>query len=162
MVALLLLMVLLDIASGESGGGKDKKLMWNEFIDWVPWPQAIERATELNKPIFLLFHRRGCPGCIELEAMVRRSPEIEALSSNFVMTNVDDEVDVDIDHSKYAPQGAYTPRILFLHPNGSVADIIDEEGDPQHVHFYASTHSIVASMLQAMRTISKVSDPDEF
>uniref|UniRef100_A0AC34GX71 DUF255 domain-containing protein n=1 Tax=Panagrolaimus sp. ES5 TaxID=591445 RepID=A0AC34GX71_9BILA len=32
-------------------------------IEWVKWEDAIEKALEVNKPIFLLIHKTWCHAC---------------------------------------------------------------------------------------------------
>ncbi|KIH52849.1 hypothetical protein ANCDUO_17041 [Ancylostoma duodenale] len=36
---------------------------FGEDIDWVPWEDAIEKALDDNKPIFLLIHKTWCHAC---------------------------------------------------------------------------------------------------
>lgn len=36
---------------------------FGEDIEWVKWDEAIEKALEVNKPIFLLIHKTWCHAC---------------------------------------------------------------------------------------------------
>ncbi|KAE9412171.1 hypothetical protein Angca_001807, partial [Angiostrongylus cantonensis] len=36
---------------------------FGEDIDWVPWENAVEKALDTNKPIFLLIHKTWCHAC---------------------------------------------------------------------------------------------------
>ncbi|RCN31243.1 hypothetical protein ANCCAN_22976 [Ancylostoma caninum] len=84
-------------------------------IDWVEWEQAIGVAKDLNKPIFFLIHKTWCGACKGLKREFGSSPktkELIELSKNFVMVNVED--DDEPEDEKYAPDGGYIPRIIFL------------------------------------------------
>ncbi|PIO68117.1 hypothetical protein TELCIR_10110 [Teladorsagia circumcincta] len=84
-------------------------------IDWVEWDKAVGVAKDLNKPIFLLIHKTWCGACKGLKREFTTSskmPELIELSEKFVMVNVEDDEEPEDD--KYAPDGGYIPRILFL------------------------------------------------
>lgn len=130
---------------------------WNDaHIKWYDYSTAMQLGKLQNKPIFMLIHKTYCSPCKILDESLRRSAEFEVLSEYFIMANVEDE-DEPLD-AKYAVQGSYNPRILFLYPNGDVADIVSEQGDPQHIHHYTDVDHIVSAMLRAMRLMLGVSD----
>jgi protein-disulfide reductase (glutathione) len=134
--------------------------VWNENIDWVHWDHALAQGKSTGKPIMMVIHKSWCAACKALKARFVNSPEIEALSEHFVMANVEDD-DEPADE-KYSPQGAYSPRILFLTFQGEVADIKnDVVPDPQHLHFYGTAEEIVASMLEALRVLVGIEDINE-
>ena len=150
----------LAIATPGLGYSKPNVPRWNrEHIAWVPWADAIATATREDKPIMMVIHKTWCPACLMLGEDVQNSAEIELLSEYFVMADVED--DDEPPDKKYAIQGQYNPRILFLYPNGDVADIINETGEPQHLHFYPDVPSLVQSMLRALRVIKRIDDIDE-
>lgn len=133
---------------------------WNgDHIQWVPWEQAVATAKREEKPIFMLIHKTWCSACKALEKDFSASAEIEALSEHFVMANVED--DDEPSDKQYNAQGSYSPRILFLYPDGAVADVINDSGDPGHLHFYGDAPSIVRSMLKALGAITGTHDSAE-
>jgi protein-disulfide reductase (glutathione) len=70
------------------------------------------------------------------------------------MTNVGDN-DEPRD-SKFAPDGGYIPRILFLTPSGEVMDVTNTQGNPRYKYYYSSAEQIVPAMekaLQAAQTL---------
>lgn len=156
---LTLLSVAVDVAGGPNPGVNREELRtpWNrKYVDWVPWSSAIATATREQKPIMMVIHKTWCATCRQVSEDFARSAEIELLSKYFVMADVED--DDEPSDKKYAAQGQYNPRILFLHPDGEVADIINESGDPAHLHFYPDMPSLVKSMIRALKVISGVTN----
>uniref|UniRef100_A0A183BR32 Thioredoxin domain-containing protein n=1 Tax=Globodera pallida TaxID=36090 RepID=A0A183BR32_GLOPA len=47
----------------ETDAFKDPSGGFGTDIDWVPWPQAVSVALDLNRPIFLLIHKSWCGAC---------------------------------------------------------------------------------------------------
>jgi hypothetical protein len=153
------LVVCTPVAYG-GGDGSHGVAAWNrEFIDWVPWSQAITVAKREKKPIMMVVHKTWCATCRSVGEAFAASPEIELLSRYFVMADVEDD-DEPAD-KKYAVQGQYNPRILFLSPNGDVVDVINEHGDPAHLHFYPEIPDLVLSMIRALRVIAGIEDVSE-
>src|SRR5207244_13487963 len=71
----------------------------NNPVDWYPWgPEALARARELDRPIFLSVGYSACHWC---HVMEHESFEDEAtakvLNENFVCIKVDREERPDID-----------------------------------------------------------------
>lgn len=133
---------------------------WNRgFVDWVTWSQAIPIAKRERKPIMMVVHKTWCAACRAVGQAFATSPEAELLSKYFVMANVED--DDEPSDKKYAIQGQYNPRVLFLYPDGEVADIVNEKGDPAHLHFYPEISDLVKSMIQALRLIAGVEEIGE-
>jgi protein-disulfide reductase (glutathione) len=141
------------IAGGTADGFNAKR------IAWVEWDKAVDTAKRLDKPVMMVVHKTWCAACKQLRQKFVGSAEIEVLSQHFVMANVEDE-DEPADE-KYSPQGGYSPRIMFLHANGEVADVVNTHGDPTHLHFYGTAEEVVRGMLAALRTIRNVHEVDD-
>ena len=155
-VSVLLVLVTTYVVEGKTHSSS----AWNDRIDWVHWDQALDTAKEQNKPVFMLIHKSWCAACKALRSKFVASPEIELLSEHFVMTAVED--DDEPSDEKYSPQGSYSPRIMFLEPSGEVAGVTNRVViDPAHLHFYGTAEEIVAAMLEALKSISGVTDVDE-
>ena len=119
-------------------------------IRWVEWNRALKAAEEGGgeKPIMMMIHKSWCAACKSLRPKFN-APEIELLSEYFIMANVEDDEEPTDD--KYAPQGAYSPRIMFLDgTSGKVLDVANHM-DPSHLHFYGSVSEIVRGMTEALR-----------
>ena len=135
---------------------------FNKRVTWVEWNQerVVAQATKEDKPVLMLFHKTWCGACKQLRAKLETSAEFEALARHFVMANVED--DDEPDDEKFSPQGSYSPRIMYLHPDGRVADVVNEYGaDPSHLHFYGTADEVVRGMLAALRVIQGITDIDE-
>jgi uncharacterized protein len=94
-------------------------------VDWYPWgPEALARAAELDRPIFLSIGYAACHWC---HVMERESFEDEALAAylndHFVPVKVDREERPDLDSVYMAAVQAMTgrggwPLSVFLAPDG--------------------------------------------
>src|SRR5664279_2474401 len=94
-------------------------------VDWYPWgPEALARAREENKPIFLSIGYAACHWC---HVMERESFEdaatAEDLNRDFVAVKVDREERPDLDQVYMAAVQAMTgqggwPMSIFLTPDG--------------------------------------------
>lgn len=93
----------------------------------------------------LLIHKSWCGACKALKPRFAASKEIEELSKDFVMVNTLDEEEPSDD--KYAPDGGYIPRVLFIDQRGVVLqDIYNKDGNKQYKFYYHDPHDITASM----------------
>ncbi len=94
-------------------------------VDWYPWgPEALSRAAELDRPIFLSIGYAACHWC---HVMERESFEDEALAgylnAHFVPVKVDREERPDLDGVYMSAVQAMTgqggwPLSVFLAPDG--------------------------------------------
>ena len=102
-------------------------------VDWYPWgPEALERARQEQKPIFLSIGYATCYWCHVMERLVFSDPEIAKLmNANFINIKVDREERPDLDElfmtatQLLSGQGGW-PNSVFL----------TSEGKP----FYAGTY----------------------
>jgi hypothetical protein len=69
-------------------------------VDWYPWgPEALERAKQEQKPIFLSIGYSACHWCHVMEHESFENPAIARLmNDNFVCIKVDREERPDLDH----------------------------------------------------------------
>ncbi|KAE9412943.1 hypothetical protein Angca_007037, partial [Angiostrongylus cantonensis] len=126
-------------------------LGFRKDIDWVEWDSAVDVAMDLKKPIFFLIHKTWCGACKALKQEFTSSPEISdliALSKKFVMVNVQD--DDEPEDKKYAPDGGYIPRILFLGSDGEPLRTNNERRYKNNKHFYPLIPQVVEGMERAL------------
>jgi len=84
--------------------------------------------------------------------------EILELRENFVMINLGDENEPS--DELFKPDGSYIPRILFLHPDGSLLkDIINKDGNPKFKYFYASSDDVLDSMEDVLELAESWTNP---
>jgi hypothetical protein len=98
----------------------------NNPVDWFPWgPEALARARELNRPIFLSVGYSACHWC---HVMEHESFESEAtaaiMNAHFVCVKVDREERPDLDqiymtahHLLNKGEGGGWPLSVFLTPD---------------------------------------------
>ncbi len=93
-------------------------------VDWYPWgTEALDRARELDRPIFLSIGYSACHWCHVMERESFEDPAIAALlNDGFVPIKVDREERPDIDELYMAAVQAMTgsggwPLNLFLTPD---------------------------------------------
>jgi uncharacterized protein YyaL (SSP411 family) len=94
-------------------------------VDWYPWgPEAIARARELERPIFLSVGYSACHWCHVMEHESFENPDIaKLLNDHFVSVKVDREERPDIDqiymtaHQLLTREGGGWPLSVFLSPD---------------------------------------------
>jgi uncharacterized protein YyaL (SSP411 family) len=94
-------------------------------VDWYPWgPEALERARQLDRPIFLSVGYSACHWCHVMEHESFEDPEIgRLLNDHFVSIKVDREERPDLDQIYMAFVQESTghggwPMSVFLTPDG--------------------------------------------
>jgi uncharacterized protein YyaL (SSP411 family) len=93
-------------------------------VDWYPWgPEALQRARDLDRPIFLSIGYSACHWCHVMEHESFVDPEIAALlNEQFVSIKVDREERPDLDQiymtavQLMTGQGGW-PMSMFLMPD---------------------------------------------
>ncbi len=93
-------------------------------VDWYPWgPEALARARELDRPIFLSVGYSACHWCHVMEHESFEDPEVaNILNEHFVSIKVDREERPDLDQIYMAAVQALTgqggwPMSVFLTPD---------------------------------------------
>jgi uncharacterized protein YyaL (SSP411 family) len=94
-------------------------------VDWYPWgPEALDRAIQEDKPIFLSIGYAACHWCHVMAHESFEDPEIaELLNRNFICIKVDREERPDLDSIYMKAVMAMTgqggwPMSVFLNPDG--------------------------------------------
>jgi uncharacterized protein YyaL (SSP411 family) len=93
-------------------------------VDWYPWgPEALARARQLDRPIFLSVGYSACHWCHVMEHESFEDPEVgRILNEHFVSIKVDREERPDLDQIYMAAVQALTgqggwPMSVFLTPD---------------------------------------------
>src|SRR5579885_2702989 len=94
-------------------------------VDWYPWgPEALERARQLDRPIFLSIGYSACHWCHVMEQESFENEEIaKLLNDHFVSIKVDREERPDLDqiymtaHQLLTREGGGWPLSVFLTPD---------------------------------------------
>ncbi|RMD86210.1 MAG: hypothetical protein D6815_00340 [Candidatus Dadabacteria bacterium] len=150
-----LLLAGLFVAAGVLGspGGPRKALAggdWNDAqIGWLSYQKGLEAAAKSGKPICLVFYTDWCPHCRNYSG-VFHDPRVVEAAKKFVMIRVERDSNRELS-SKYAPDGDYIPRTLFLSPQGELWEDIHAQR-AQYVYFYDErrAESLLAGMRAAL------------
>ncbi len=121
-------------------------LDWNESgIAWRGLDEGLREARRTGRPLCLVVYTQTCPHCRNY-SQVFRDPRVIERAKQFVMVKVDQDA-ADRDARRYAPDGAYIPRTLFLSPDGEMQTTIRAPRN-KYVHFYDERNPI--SLLNGM------------
>lgn len=122
---------------------------WGKNYDWVSFEDAQIMAKEQGKPVMLVLHKSWCGACKRLKPQFAEDDQIAMAAKDFIMVNLSDH-----DHprdKRFAPDGGYIPRILFLDSDFTVRDEIKNQfGNPNYKYFYTTPREISHSMDLAM------------
>ncbi|KAK0042097.1 thioredoxin domain-containing protein 12-like isoform X2, partial [Biomphalaria pfeifferi] len=122
---------------------------WGKNIKWVTMKEAQKLAKEQNKPTMILVTKTWCRACKALRPKFASNPEIEKMSSEFIMVNMEDEDEVK--NPDLQPDGTYFPRILFLDQHGHLIKNIMYKKSGAYKYYYPDPKSIVDSMNEVLR-----------
>src|SRR6185436_2032390 len=108
---------------------------WNDSgIAWKSYEDGIAEAKKDNKPVCLIFYTDWCPHCSNY-SKVFHDPKVVEQSKKFVMIRLNKDQNKAIS-DKYAPDGQYIPRTMFLTAEGTLDDSIHAPRD-QYKYFYS-------------------------
>jgi len=118
---------------------------WNDALGWQPYEQGLAKAKAEKKPVCLIFYTEWCPHCRNY-SKVFHDPKVVEQSKKFVMIRLDKDKNAELS-KKYAPDGEYIPRTLFLSPAGTLDPSVHAPRD-KYQYFY--NESDPASVLAGM------------
>ena len=136
---------------------------WNDKgIAWKGLDDALATAKKTQKPICLVVYTEWCPHCANY-SKVFHDPKVVEKSKRFVMVHLDQEKEKER-AAKYAPDGGYIPRTMFLASDGTlVADA--HAPSPQYKYFFDEKDpaSVLAGMDAALAKAApeKTAAPDK-
>ncbi|KAK3869476.1 hypothetical protein Pcinc_025214 [Petrolisthes cinctipes] len=148
LVCLLITPLIIDgvLAEEELGRGL------GENYEWHTLDEGLRIARQTGKPLMLIIHKSWCGACKALKPKFAASTTIYEMSKQFVMVNTLDSEEPK--EEKYAPDGGYIPRILFLNSNGEVQQqIYNKNGNPKYKFFYFDDEAVVEVMKEAIETL---------
>lgn len=143
---MLSLVVLMTMSVALSGANFDRGFNAN-----IKWSNKLEdsyhAAVAEAKPLAVLVHKTWCGACKRLKSVFSNA-EIEELSKDFVMVNLEDDEEPSDD--LYKPDGGYIPRLLFIDPSTrELLPVYNVNGNPSYKYYYSSEDQIIAAMKAA-------------
>ena len=126
---------------------------WNDSqIQWMGYDEGLAAAKAQHKPVCLIFYTEWCPHCRNYRT-VFQAPAVVEKARQFVMIRLDKDKNRALS-AKYAPDGEYIPRTLFLASDGTIDDSIHAPRE-QYRYFYdeGNPGSLLAGMDEALRKL---------
>ena len=124
---------------------------WNDKgIAWKGYEDGLAEAKKSKKPVLLIFYTEWCPHCSNYSG-VFHDPKVVEKSKEFVMVRLDQDKHKELG-KKYAPDGGYIPRTMFLSSSGDLQADIHAPRD-KYKYFYDEKNA--ASVLAAMDDAAK-------
>ena len=123
---------------------------WNDgAVAWQPYEAGLAEAKREHKPICLIFYTQWCPHCTNY-SKVFHDPAVVERAKRFVMIRLDKDQNGELS-AKYAPDGEYIPRTLFLSSDG-VLDAAITAPREKYKYFYdeQDPKSVLAGMDAAL------------
>ena len=128
---------------------------WNDTaIQWKPLAEGLAEAAAKKRPVCLVVFTTWCPHCKKY-SRIFSDPRIVQEAQGFVMVKLDQDRS-EAESARYAPDGQYIPRTLFLTANGDV-DLKIHTGRTQYRYYFdeADAGDLLAAMKSARKKLSK-------
>ncbi len=91
----------------------NREANWNiDGIEWHSYEEGARQALASGKPALMVFHADWCGYCKQYSRLFF-DEKVAALSKDFVMIIVDIDQAAEI-NQRYAPDGGYIPRTVFM------------------------------------------------
>jgi thiol:disulfide interchange protein len=126
---------------------------WNDTgIAWRPYEDGLAEAKKQNKPVCLIFYTDWCPHCANYSKVFHDAKVVDQ-AKKFVMIRLNKDANKEIS-GRYAPDGQYIPRTLFLSPDGKLDETIHAPRD-QYKYFYGESDpaSVLGGMEAALKKL---------
>ncbi len=122
--------------------GTERGMSWNdERIAWKGLDEGLREAQATGRPVMLVIYAEWCSHCRNY-SRVFSDGSVVAAAKRLVMVRLDAERNRETE-ARFAPDGKYVPRTLFLTPQGEVMRDVTaqadrfryfyDEDDPKHV-----------------------------
>ena len=128
---------------------------WNDTnVAWKSLDEGLALAKKDKKPVCVIVYTEWCPHCKNYSG-VFHDPKVVEKAKQFVMIRLDQDKAKD-DAQKYAPDGGYIPRTIFLAPDGTIAADV-QSGRAKYQYFYDEKDpaSVLAGMDAALAKLAK-------
>ncbi|XP_001639665.2 uncharacterized protein LOC5519795 isoform X2 [Nematostella vectensis] len=115
---------------------------------WMDLEAGLGESQKTKKPVMLVMHKSWCQHSQALKAKFNSSKDIQDLSRNFILVNLEDD---EIPAGKYEVDGAYVPRIVFLDSSGEVMkDMKNADSEVEGAEFFYSNESQIVKTMKKM------------
>jgi protein-disulfide reductase (glutathione) len=121
---------------------------WGEDIAWRSLDDGMATAKQTDRPMMLIVWTSWCPKCRALKQKFAENGEVQELSKQFVMVNVDQDELPEV--SKHGPDGDYIPRLMFFDADGEIDDAVLNTKRRRARYFYSPVDDVAAKMREAL------------
>ena len=130
--------------------GAEKGMSWNDArIAWKGLDEGLREAKSTGKPVMLVVYAEWCSHCRSY-SRVFSFPAVAEAAEKLVMVRLDAQRNRETG-ARYAPDGTYVPRTLFLTPQGEIMRDVTAQED-KYRYFYDEDNP--RHVLAAMRTVA--------
>ena len=127
---------------------------WNETgVAWKTYDAGIAEAKASNKPVCLIIYTDWCPHCTNYSKLFH-DPAMVEMTKKFVMIHINKDKETAVS-SKYAPDGEYIPRTIFLKPDGTLLDKVTADR-AEYKYFYSESDP--QAVMKSMNAVLASSD----
>ena len=128
-------------------------LGWGDAIAWRHLEEGLTEAKASSRPLMLVVHADWCGQCDKLKPSFQ-DRKLAELTRHFVMVNADQDEVPEV--RRYAPDGVYLPRVLFLAPQSGEVDTSLSNSRRSEDRFYYGPHDdLVGAMRKALAAHGK-------
>ena len=127
---------------------------WNDAnVAWKGFDEGLALAQNEKKPVCLIVYTEWCPHCGNFAKIFHDQTVVEK-AKQFVMIHADQDKEKERTQ-KYAPDGGYIPRTMFLASDGTLAADVHAPR-PQYQYFYVEKDpaSVLAGMDAALAKLA--------
>ncbi|KAM9347663.1 anterior gradient 1 [Symphorus nematophorus] len=121
---------------------------WGDGISWVKsYEEGLQKMVKSKKPLMVIHHQDGCQFSQELKKAFVGEKSIQKMAKEgFIMLNLLNETE----DKNLAPDGHYTPRILFVDPSMTVrTDITGKYGNRLYTYEPGDMEHLAKNMKKA-------------
>lgn len=127
---------------------KDGENWGGSAIAWQAPTAGLAEAKRSGRPVMLVLYTTWCPHCKNYSQLFSDARVVEA-SKAFVMIRANSDEEEDF-AGKYAPDGGYIPRTLFLGADGALrAEIRANEREYKYFYNERDAGPLLAAMERA-------------
>ncbi|KAK9499710.1 hypothetical protein O3M35_002705 [Rhynocoris fuscipes] len=119
---------------------KNNEEWFGTKIKFLDYNEGLSAAKKEKKPIMVIVHHEACEACRIFRPLIGNSTSILKVHSKLIMTTIEE----DDCPPCLILDGRYTPRVIFLGPNGKVLpEFYNKLGNPRNKYYYHNDKSLM-------------------
>lgn len=126
----------------------------HESIRWSTLQGGKKTMAKEGKPAMIVVHNSRCSACLQLKQKFKNNPDVLKLAKEFVMINIEDESEDQI-YPNLNVDGGYTPRIMFMDPQGNILKQIKNTNSEHGKYFHTEAATLEGNMRSCLNITRK-------